>query len=69
MEKTINCRQCGGPLQEHATFNALAEIRQTSTGFEMVRDKILPVVPHICGSCGYVELYLPKSALDQKTKP
>ncbi|RUS47570.1 hypothetical protein [Cohnella sp. AR92] len=65
MEKILDCRQCGKPLKEHSVYNGLVEIKQTDNGFELAEDKILPVVPHICDSCGYVELYLPASVLKQ----
>ncbi|GIP57920.1 hypothetical protein [Paenibacillus woosongensis] len=63
MDKKLDCTRCGQPLSEHAAYNALAEIKQTKDGFELVEDKLLPVVPHICESCGYIELYVPTSML------
>ncbi|MNO55432.1 hypothetical protein D3C76_459240 [compost metagenome] len=67
MEKELNCTRCGQPLSEHATYNALAELKQTADGFELVQENLLPVVPHICDSCGFVELYIPKSQLKKGT--
>lgn len=59
MDKQLKCVRCDGYLEAHAVYNALIELEKTNTGFEPVRNKSLPVIPYICGSCGYVELHLP----------
>lgn len=59
------CVKCNGHVKEHAVLNALAELEETEQGYHLVEDKLLPVIPYVCQTCGFVELYIPRKQLNQ----